>query len=266
MLNNKTMVILKKVLSKEVLIYTFAFSFWVRVADHIGSYGTAIHYICSIVFAGYIFNLSLLKSLEECFNVGSIPIISASPKIGSKPVILSIWVILFDLLVFLVSFTCWFMTCAMLNSVVITYAEWLIGTVILGYIALIFISPFLMSRVFCGDETKSDIGKKFRKQFDKRCYLFYIVGLLVFVVVPFTIPETPLKIYMAQGNVVDLTQAREILLTFVSYWIFLMCTCAGLIYAYSSWLSKADLKEVGEYFNLPLKEEDELKTVNDNLG
>ena len=131
----------------------------------------------------------------------------------------------------------------------------------------LFFFPQTMG-IALGRNCKDTLAKDFKKKCDKRYFLFILAGLLCFVLIMISelfFGNVSLSNTLITG-VIDFNFIKTAiyklgtigyLLLFLAEFILLAFVCASFVYAYSSWLSKADLKEVGEYFNLTLKEENE---------
>ena len=122
----------------------------------------------------------------------------------------------------------------------------------------LFFIPYLAGKTFVEDRTRDFMAKDFKTKYDKKYFLIYLVACIVlcFAVLIVGIFTGLIMFSTMLGNYDEsLITTAGILVGTPASILAYISFAASLIYAYLSWLKKANLEGVGVFFNIPLKAE-----------
>ena len=256
--------------SREVVLYSLIVAGACAVTSFVPVVGDTIYFAFQVIFEYYGLNLALMLVLKDRFEVGEIPICNPTPKIGSVPAIVWVWNLLINFIVGVV------MLIVTLPVIFATHGGGFIPAmiVLLGVaipVYWLFLCPLIMSLVFKGP-ARNVLGSDFKKNLDKRYFLFILVGLLiafaillmavVFIIGASVINDLLLNQMNFESTLYYAFECFDELQLIPALFFFTLVInitfCGSFIFAYLSWLDKADLNLVGETLGLKRKGEEEL--------
>lgn len=248
--------------SREVVLYSLILAGACAVTSLVPVVGDTIYLAFQVIFEYYALNLALMLVLKDRFEVGEIPICNPSPKIGSVPAIVWVWNLLINVIVVVV------VLIVTLPVIFATHGDCFIPVmiVLLGAAILVywlFLCPLIMSLVF-KTPARNILGSDFKKKLDKRYFLFILVGLLiacaimlasvVFIIGASVINDLLLNQMSFESTLYYAIECFDELQLIPALFFFALVInitfCGSCIFAYLSWLDKADLNLVGEVLGL----------------